>query len=132
MLSFGRRVAAQRAPAREGGRGRCGDHSSYTSARRGGHTSPDGRGLGRLDGVDRCADHEESSASPSMKACTAIWRAVSRSTATMAPPQWGHGGKATGVVVSPAEAGGAGGGLASSARRQRGNASVRQRGARKP
>ena len=44
-----------------------------------------------------------------MKAWTAIWRAVSRSTATLAPPQWGHGGKATGVDVSPAEATGTGG-----------------------
>ena len=90
---------------------------------------PTGRGL---DGVDRCDDHEESSASPAMKARTAIWHAVSRSMATRAPPQWGHEGKATGVVVSPGEAAGTGGGLASSAYRQRDKRFGATRGARNP
>ena len=75
-------------------------------------------------------DHEESSASPSMQSCTAIWRRVSRSMATMALPQGGHGGKDTRVDVSSTAAAGTGGGLISSACRQRDNASVRQRGAR--
>src|SRR6266581_2138386 len=44
-----------------------------------------------------CVDHEESSTTLSMKACTATWRAVRRSMATMTPPQRGHGGKDTGL-----------------------------------
>ena len=40
-----------------------------------------------------CRGHEESSASPSIQTCTKSWRTVSCSTATITPPQAGHGGK---------------------------------------
>ena len=97
------------------------------------HTSPDRTWARQVRrGVDGVRAHEESSASPSMQSCTASWRTVSRSTATITPPQAGHGGKDTRVDVSSTEAAGTGGGVTPSACRQRGSASVRQRGAKKP
>ena len=88
---------ASSSSARQADRRRRGDRGRGVSvARRGRHTSPDRAWARQARRCRRCVPIRRSQARVlRSRRAWRVWRAVSRSTATMTPPQGGHGGKAT-------------------------------------